>query len=191
MKWIAIILAAAIGAVVLYRIAYPTYSYRYRITVNVDVGGETRSESSVVEVRISKQPQFLPEVGPLSFSVRGQAVFVELPGGRNLVALLASGATGADRGYPQKIVPAHFKLNLFRDQDLLKLSSLHGRWELAPEQLPTLVTVTNPNDGATTQVVRFDQIYRQLGVHLRSITVDMTTDPRFVPEHRVKAAVLG
>lgn len=179
MKKIGIALAVIAALVVVYKVSYPTYTYRYRMTVQVDDGGETRSASSVIEVRVSKQPQFLPEVGPLSSSVRGQAVFVDLTGGRNLVALLASGSTGEDRGFPKKVVPSHFKLNVFRDQDLTRLPDLRGRWELAPDELPTLVTVTNPNDAATARVVRPAQV----GVRLRSITIEMTTDSVASPKN--------
>jgi len=33
------------------------------------------------------------------------------------------------------------------------------------------------NDAATVQVIRPDQLDGQLGAHLRSIAIDMTTDP--------------
>jgi hypothetical protein len=39
-----------------YKIKYPTYTYRYRMTVAVDAGGETRSASSVIEVTATRVP---------------------------------------------------------------------------------------------------------------------------------------
>lgn len=56
-KWIAIILAAAIGAVVLYRIAYPSVTLRYRLTLEAEVEGQPKTGSGVIEVTYSKQPQ--------------------------------------------------------------------------------------------------------------------------------------
>ncbi|WP_315810613.1 hypothetical protein [Bradyrhizobium sp. SZCCHNR3107] len=160
------------------------------MTVNVDAGGEPRSGSSVIEVRVRKQPQFLPEVGPVSQSVRGQAAFIELPGGKNLIALLASGSIGEHQDYPREVVPWQFKLNLSNDRALVRLPVLRGQWELATDRLPTLVTVGDPNDAATAQVVRSDQIDRMLGVHLRSITIEMTADAVPSPDIETKLPFL-
>jgi len=159
MKWLAIVtstIAALIilAVVMLYKIKYPTYAYRYRMTVTVDVGGEARSGSSVIEVRVSKQPRFLPEVLPLDQSMRGQAVFVGLPGGKNIVALLASGSTAENGGFPEQVVPDHFKLNLFDDRALARLPELRGHWELGIDSMPTLVTVADANDGNRYELPR-------------------------------------
>lgn len=168
----------AIAAVVgLYKFKYPTYTYRYRMTVEVDAGGEIRSGSSVIEVTVTRVPQITTEVGPFERSAQGQAVFIELPAGKNIVALLASGETGERRGYPLDIVPRVFKVNKVED-----LPKLRGRRELAPDQMPTLVTVADPADAKTAQVVKLSSIDGLLGAHLRSISVEMTTDPLTAPD---------
>jgi hypothetical protein len=176
MKKLGIAVAVVAIAAFLYKLKYPTYAYRYRMTVEIDVGGEIRSGSNVIEVTVSRQPQFLPEVGPLSQSVRGEAVFVQTSDGRNVVALLASGADGENVDYPRQIVPRQLNLNLFDDRALADLPKLSGRWELASDRLPTLVTVSNPNDWKTARVISPDQLDQALGVRLRSITITMTTD---------------
>jgi hypothetical protein len=179
MKWLGIAFAVIVMGVVLYQIRYPTYTYRYRMTVNVEVAGQTRSGSSVIEARVSKQPVFLPGVNPLEYSERGEAVFVDLGGqGNIIVALLASGPYGEGAAYPSFVVPPHFKLNLFDDRQLASLPTLRGRWELANKDLPTLVTFSNPSDPATAKVIRADQLEQSFGprVHWRGIVVEMTTD---------------
>ena len=50
MKWFLGIIVAIAAVAGLYKLKYPTYTYRYRMTVEVDVGGEVRSQSSVIEV---------------------------------------------------------------------------------------------------------------------------------------------
>jgi hypothetical protein len=190
MKRLAIAASIILAVATLYKIKYPTYTYRYRMTVTVDVDGETRSGSSVVEVRVSKQPRFLPEVLPLDQSVRGQAVFVELPNGKNVVALLAAGSTAENGGFPNQVVPDHFKLNIFDDRVLARLRDLRGHWELGADSMPTLVTVANTNDAATVQVVGPDQLDKQLGAHLRSIAIDMTADPIGSPNIETKLPFL-
>ena len=178
MKWPAIALAIIVAVVALYKIKYPTYAYRYRMTVNVEVDGQMRSGSSVIEVRVNKQPVFLPGVNPLEYSERGEAAFVDLGAGRNIVALLAAGAFAERAAYPAFLVQSHFKLNLFDDRQLASLPALRGNWELANDSLPTLVTFSNPGDPATLKPLRPDQFEQAFGpgVHLRGVVIDMTTD---------------
>ena len=40
MKWLGIAVVVIFGGFILYNISYPTYSYRYRMTVNVEVDGQ-------------------------------------------------------------------------------------------------------------------------------------------------------
>jgi hypothetical protein len=156
-----------------YKIKYPTYTYRYRMTVEIDAGGQTRSGSSVIEVTVTRVPQILTEVGPYERSVEGQAIFIDLPGGKNIVALLASGAVG-ETGFSVDIIPRVFKEPNARAPKVEDLPDLRGRRELTKEQMPTLVTVSDPNDARTARVVDVDDLGSTLGVHLRSISVEMT-----------------
>jgi hypothetical protein len=177
MKWFLCILVAIAAVVGLYKLRYPTYSYRYRMTVEIDAGGEVRSRSSVIEVTVTREPKILPEAGPFNRSAQGQAVFVELPAGKNIVALLTSGAFGERRDYPLDVVPRVFKV-----EDVEDLPKLHGQRELAPDQMPTLITVTNPADAKTAHVVNLSSMDSLLGAHVRSISVEMTTDPVPAPD---------
>jgi hypothetical protein len=77
-----------------------------------------------------------------------------------------------------RIVPGVFELNTFEEYVREWLPSLRGRRELSGKWLPTLVQVSNPNDSATLRAIRpdeFDQVFG-LGVRLRGVTIDMTTD---------------
>jgi hypothetical protein len=159
-----------------YKIKYPTYTYRYRMTVEIDAGGQTRSGSSVIEVTATRVPQILTEVGPYERSVEGQAIFIDLPDGKNIVALLASGAVGERSGFPVDIIPRVFRGPNGRLPNVEDLPDLRGRRELTKEQMPTLVTVTDPADARTARVVDGDNLGSTLGIHLRSISVEMTKD---------------
>ena len=178
MKRIGIALAVIVACVVLFKLKYPTYTYRYRITVNVEVDGRVYSGSSVIEVRVSKQPVFFPTVNRLDYADRGEAVFVDLGEGRNVVALLASGPYAGRSGFLISLVPSHFKLDLFKDAQLASLPTLRGRWELADNELPTLVTFSNPAESATVSVIRPNQLEQIFGpkVRWRGIFVEMTND---------------
>lgn len=100
MKWAATVAVAIVGLVVAYWIAYPTTSYRFKITLSVDSPDGLRSGSSVMEVRTRRYPAWTT-LGNNSeqSSLTGEAVFVDLgqtsngkP--RNVIALLALGPSG-------------------------------------------------------------------------------------------------
>lgn len=173
--WMAV--AALVIAVVLYNFSYPTYTCRYRMTVNVEVNGKLRSGSSVIEFRISKQMPFLPSVNPIRFRAVGEAVYVDLDGQRGLVALLKSGEFATDEGFPLRVVPAHFSIDM--DRQLASLPRLRGKWELPAKEFPTLVTFSDANRSASLKIVHPDLLEQAFGagVRLRGIFIEMTTDP--------------
>lgn len=148
------------------------------MTIEVTVDGEVRSGSSVIEVRLTKQLQLLPEVVPVRSDVSGEAVYVDLGEGRNLVALLASGPNAENGGYPQSVVPSHFKLS-YSDSDLPKFSNLRGQWPLPKDGLPTFLTFGNLGDLQSAKVVlpdQFEQVFGA-GVTLRDVRIEMTDEP--------------
>src|SRR5579875_3813684 len=107
---ISLFIALLIGsAVAWWKINYPTYSYRYRMTVQVEEDGKIHSGSSVIQVKINKQPQF-GDAPPQESHFYGDAVFVDLGNGRNVIALLAAGPRGKNVDYSYNIVPTLFGL---------------------------------------------------------------------------------
>jgi hypothetical protein len=177
MNRLGIIALVVVGVFALYKLSYPTYSCRYRMTVNVEVDGQLRSGSSVIEFSVTKQMQFLPDVNPIRFDAKGEAVFVDLGGQRSLIALLRSGEFAQNGHFPLSVVPAHFNLN--RDHQYTSLASLRGRWELADKDLPTLATFSDANNSATLRVIRPDQLEQAFGPNIRwrGVVIEMTTDP--------------
>lgn len=177
MKKFGIFVAILIGLYFAYKFIYPTYTYRYRMVVEVDVRGETKSGASVIEVSLSKQPPLLPDVPSVATTVRGEAVFVDLGDGRNVIALLASGPQATFVDYPRYVVPRLFKLS-GDDRDLAKFPQLQGRRDLEG-QLPTLVTFTDLNDPKTARVVEpeeFEQVFGS-GVRFKRAWIEMTSEP--------------
>jgi hypothetical protein len=111
-------------------------------------------------------------------SDRGEAAFVDLGAGRNIIALLTSGPYAERHGAPLNLIPSHFKLNLSDNRQLVSLPALRGNWELTGKDIPTLVTFSNPGDPETLRLIRTDQLEQTFGpgVHWRGIFVEMTTD---------------
>jgi hypothetical protein len=118
------------------QIIYPTHTYRYRMTVNVEVDGQTRSGSSVIEVKVIEQPAII--INPIQHRTKGEAVFIDLGRQRSLVALLASGEAATNVNFPDSVVPQQFRSEL--KGRLASLPSLRGSRELDGKNLPTLVT---------------------------------------------------
>jgi hypothetical protein len=56
-----VVLAIAVligGAIAVWKSNYPSYSYRYRLTVEVEAADKVHSGTSVIEVTIAKQPHW-------------------------------------------------------------------------------------------------------------------------------------
>jgi hypothetical protein len=183
MKWLAIVVGffgAAYGA---WDIAYPTYSYRFRITIEVDTAEGVKTGSSVLEVTTIQYPRWMTlGANDHQTSVRGEAVFVDLGKGRNLVALLALGSH-AEIGSAHSFAPrSFFKIveGSPRNVEWTKqLSAMTGRRAYAGDMRPTLVTFTDVNDPASVREVPFGHPQSVLGPEVRSVRawIDLTKDP--------------
>jgi hypothetical protein len=170
-------LAALMAA---YKYFYPTYSYRYRLTVNVEVDQVLHSGSSIIEV--TWYAHFLPELVSFSSELRGQATLVDL-GNRGVVA--ATLINGEDYG-PAKdgawgavwIAARAFGLDSTIDQ-LPRLPNLSGKRVLAPDDLPRFLWFSNPQDPATARKILVQEFPTVLGppVRFAGASVEITSDP--------------
>lgn len=189
MKPFAVIVGTLIGLVALYFMAYPTTSYRFRITINVDTPQGLKSGSSVMQVRDWRFPRWMT-LGESSgsSSLMGDAVFVDLGPDRdgkprNVVALLALGKRGENLDFyllPGMLFQSLWKqrLNLpnFRGQDW-ELSRLPPgtRAELRGGQIPTLVTFSNPADPSSARALLpegFEQVFGP-GYRLANVVIEI------------------
>ena len=180
--FLAVIAAIAAVAVLSYKTAYPTYTYRYKMTVNVNVAGHIRSGSSVIEVRLKTQPQLLPGIGPVLAEAFGEAIFVDLGEDRHVIAVLAS-ERGIGEDFANHVVPAHFHLS-YESKDLVKYPELEGRWELDQRTLPswripTSVIFADLNEPKTARVVSPDEFSQVFGPDVSGplMTIEMTKEP--------------
>ncbi|MBR1211439.1 hypothetical protein [Bradyrhizobium sp. JYMT SZCCT0180] len=177
-KRLAIAVAVIATVVVLYKLKYPTYSYRYRLTVNLDVDGQLRAGSSVIEAYVRKNPPLLLG-NRLAFSIHANAVLVQIPDNKLVVALLASGPLGQDVDFLTRLVPSHFKLELFKDQQLAQLPMVRGNWDLSPAEFPTMILFEQPRDPRSARHLKAGETIQMSGrlVRIRGVTVEITNDP--------------
>jgi hypothetical protein len=160
----------------------PSEELRYRLTVEVETPQGLKTGSSVIEVRGVKNPDWVtPEGLGTRSSYRGEAVAVDLPGGKTLFALLnTTGDTDA----------AEFPWLAFRDRltgsdDWLESMRMMREWkgEVAPmpatepPQLVTFGDIRNPKSVERVDAAALDKSFGP-GVKLRRVTVEITDDAR-------------
>jgi hypothetical protein len=98
MKWL-IKLAVVVGVCVLaFRLWWgPTYEYRYRLTMTVETPQGPKSVSGVLGVTSTPGPDSLSILnsGGGAPKIKGEALFLDMGEGKNLIMLLTHGPTGA------------------------------------------------------------------------------------------------
>jgi hypothetical protein len=171
--------------------------YRYRLTVEVQTPQGVRTGSSVIEV--TNRLAFNMNGGGYSwiYRARGEAVAVDLPGGRTLFALLR-GENGANVDWAARIVydlttpvpPISDKFgsdrvqrlqNAVANRNLVSIPRLMPFWsdDKATTAYPLLVTFRDIRDPTSVERANPDDLEKSFGagVKLKRITVQITDDP--------------
>lgn len=168
----------------------PEYVYRYRLTLELEVDGEVRRGSSVVQMRHYKRSRF--SIGAPNASaeqVTGQAVAIPLGEQRVLYALLVgflldySGQGEGGREWvgfgPETILGPYYGLKLaWRDGRSPGLAALTRKRDVIPlttNQLPRLVILDDYTDFYSLRPVDPDDLPEDL--RLISATLELTSDP--------------
>ena len=164
--------------------------YRYRLTVEVDTPEGLKTGSSVIEV---KQRLVRAGSSPANMAVerrvRGEAVAVDLPGGRTLFALLRSDNNVEWASYVMQTLAPHIDSETFVQQ-LDNMLLLKGEIVLPRtfppvghlqerSAYPMLVTFGDLSDPTSVEEIDPDDLAATFGegVRLRRMTVQMTDDP--------------
>jgi hypothetical protein len=178
-------------------------SFRYRITVEVDTPQGLQSGSAVHEIEAHRNTWFVNSA-VRGRSLRGEAVAVDLPGGRTLFALLTP---SQEPFVPEELMdivlraldPTYGGFNTDYVETVRSIEAgggLRERVVIAPTRLnplatrgsadqrlrisnyPLLVTFTNSRDVASVVRVEPSNMTMQFGerVRLRRITVQVTDD---------------
>ena len=181
MRTTAIITACALcsigGAIAAYKIAFPTYTHRYRLTLAVDAGGKRYSGSSVIEVRWIGQPR-LGDASPFISSVKGAAPLIELPNGAALLAALHRSPNEFDRGVNADVLAVEaFQLQGF--DGYRRIGQQTGRRALSSDNMPLLIWFSNIASLHTAKPITAAHIPELLGsdARLSEAYVEMTDDP--------------
>lgn len=175
MKVFLIAIAVLVFAPVAYcQVMYPTYTYRYKMTVEVDTPEGVKSGSSVIEVTTRQWPESIKGLSSGHYnnmSIEGESVFIDLGNGKNLVTLLATGQYAQDYRDVERF-PARAFLGLGHQESYQNLglkwakrlvNMVGQKASLRPEHRPTLVTFSDVNDPESIQLVYASEVleYRE------------------------------
>jgi hypothetical protein len=156
MKWLGILAALIVGAVVVYRVAFPSVTVLYRLTLEAQVDGEPKIGWGVIEVTYSKQSRLATQ-RDLIVDYRGEAVVLDLGSRGTLFALLK--ADSDSRSGPETIVFRAFDFpggafpGSSVEEGLKELQRLSGKRELPLTSLPLLVRFRDTNNPMTVERV--------------------------------------
>lgn len=158
-------------------------TFRYRLTVEIETPAGLRTGSSVIEVRTVDRGRGFPgpEAGGIRHGVVGDATYLKLPDGRYIFAILRDNGTNPSN-FPSAAPFWAFNNQLPADrsnyhQVYRALTQAKGKAELPPEHLPMFVMFDNIRRSDTVKSVSPDDFKSQLGIKLRSVTVEITKDP--------------
>ena len=167
-KWLgplALLAALVIGDQI--RINRP--GHKYRLTVEVETPAGIKSASGVMSVH--------PDRGYSSRSrttTRGDAVLVDLGGGKNLLALLAHIDKSLDFDDINYVALRAYKAN-GRNVSFNEMSGMSGTVPVTGALIPVLVTFADPTDPASARLVKSDDLEAAFGkgFHLGGISVEV------------------
>lgn len=183
------IVVCALVAVAAWKLTFPTNSFRYKVTVNVETPEGLKSGSAVREFTATQQPE-LPHSGPIQI-LRGEAVVVDL--GKRGVLFSPIGSD--DEFLVFKTFPVELAM---RPSGMRYYERLEAKAEMALINYPALVAfkdIQNPktvtlaykpviaeireDSGLKNKVVGVEDHMSELfgeGVKLKNITIEMTDE---------------
>ena len=180
---------------------HPDYTGRIKLAVTVDANGKTYTGATVYDVTYVWDPKILPDQQALQIRVTGEALFLNLGGGRNLVVTLTDSGSGRpfkrvnisqtyqfedlwkSSGARSAAALPHIAFQLHMASKKtgadLKAARKKGKIELPIDRLPTAVTFTDLADPTTVKLVNPTDLAATFGPGYRiaKATIEVTDEP--------------
>lgn len=188
----AIILGLIVAGFVGWKVLYPTYSYRFLMTVEINTPEGVKSGSSVIEVATIQYPRWITLGANAENShIKGESVTVDMGGGKYLFTVLQN---NTDVLAPRTFLNAEFHARP-TSAHAKKLSGMVGRKaEVSPAFIPTMVTFKDINDPLSVKLAyqvefstpshngseydikdNIEMLFGE-GTSLKSVTLEITED---------------
>jgi hypothetical protein len=180
MKRIALIVGAVAVLSLGYCVFLSNYSHRYRLTIEVQTPDGIKTASSVIQASATSTTPILGT--GLSTTFKGDATFLDLGRGKNVVAVLARGDEAGQMAAPVILAMEAFGVRNCTTYDMCDwqaMQSMTGTRNLPDNLLPTLVTFSDPNNPRTAEVIKPNEFETVFGPGYRFIgaRIEMTRDP--------------
>jgi hypothetical protein len=181
-------LALMVAAVVVFKLSFATYSYRYRLQFSLSIDGQVHTGSSVVEVAWECGPK-ITGLGQCGASLRGQAAAIDLGPRGVVIAALVNGENdvSARDGATNAIwLCADAFGGIKSNADLPKLRKLSGKRDLIAPNLPRFIWFKNPDDPTTATKLLAQDVPAAFGGATRfaGASVAITGDPIVIDINR-------
>jgi hypothetical protein len=176
----AVLAAIAVVFVVGYHIAYPTYSHRYRLTLEVETPDGLKTGSSVVEASARAQPPILVNT-PSVTDLKGDAVFVDLGKAGSVLALLAAGKEIQAPYGPVYLAIKAFGVPNCKEPfcQWREIAHMSGARDLPPDLVPALVALSSngdPNGARFLRPAELETVFGP-GYRLKRAWIELTQEP--------------
>ena len=135
--------------------------HKYRLTLEVETPGGVRSASGVISVHPNRAYGGSGS-GPAGPRIKGDALFVDLGNGRNLVALLLHGTNPAETD-GLNYLPLRAFAAAGRRLDFREVRKQTGSIAVTGELIPTLVTFSDPASPDSARVAEPSKLAASLG----------------------------
>lgn len=174
---LALIVLAPVAA---WKLLYPTFTYRYRLTVEAEVDGEVRRGSSVIEVSFHRKPSIANI--PWSSRTTGQAAAVDL-GSKGVLVWLPGGGENVSapflflRAFPHYASqPTSFPADR---AGLLAIAVTSLNKTLQAGNLPGFAWLPDRNDRTSAKPVYPKQLPWDVapGIRILSVRIETTDAP--------------
>lgn len=171
---VAIPVLAFLAFVTWYKLTFPSYTFHYRLTVQVEVDGEVKEASGVIGIRWHDTPDI--NVSTYQLSAFGQAVLVDLGNHGTLFVPLGANTNYEGLDLSQLL----FGRESPRSRDVIERAlKVKGRLEVAPHNLPQFIWQPQINDPSSAVVVTAEQFPEVISPNVRLVGVwtEITEDP--------------
>lgn len=182
----AILVLAVLVLVTWYKLTFPSYTFHYRLAVEVEVDGEVREASGVIGIYWEQLPAPLPDMNSSKLTAFGQAILLDL--GEHGCILIPVNTNTRFAGTSTYAIP--FRAFLADEppayrgpphtpDGVRKTLRSSGRVQLAIDNLPQFIWLRNSSDPDTAQVVQIDEFPITIAPTVRFIGawVEITSDP--------------
>lgn len=179
MKKVALVFVAVAAVLLGGWVWYAQPDHYYRLTIDVETPDGMKSASSVLAMYLHDTTWGLPEARGLRAALKGDAVFLDLGHGRNVVALLAQGSKAENVVNMLGLDAASFA-RAGQPSEWYEIKDLKGIAAVPADLIPTLVTIPDVNDPKSTRVIAPDDFASVFGpgYRFKGATVEIVRGPR-------------